>query len=47
MKIAIYSRGLDFEQENPIQLLLEALMQHETQILIFHQLLEQFSYSLF
>lgn len=45
MKIAIYSRGLDFEQENPIQLLLEELMQHETQILIFHQLLEQFSFT--
>ena len=45
MKIAIYSRGLDFEQENPIQLLLEELMRHDTQILIFHQLLEQFSFS--
>ena len=45
MKVAIYSRGLDFEQENPIQLLLEELMQHETQILLFYQLLEQFSFS--
>jgi NAD+ kinase len=44
MKVAIYSRGLDFEQENPIQLLLEELMRHETSILIFHQLLEQFSF---
>ena len=44
MKVAIYSRGLDFEQENPIQLLLEELMQHETKILIFHQLMEQFSF---
>jgi NAD+ kinase len=45
MKVAIYSRGLDFEQENPIQLLLEELMQHETKILIFHQLMEQFSFT--
>lgn len=43
MKVAIYSRGLDFEQENPLLVLLEELTQHDTSILIFHQLLEQFT----
>jgi NAD+ kinase len=42
MKVAIYSRGLDFEQENPLLLLLEELTHHANTILIFHQLLEQF-----
>ena len=42
MKVAIYSRGLDFEQENPLLLLLEELTHHATAIHIFHQLLEQF-----
>ncbi len=44
MKVAIYSRGLDFEQENPILLLLEELMRYDTTIFIFHQLLEQFTF---
>ncbi|MES2002894.1 MAG: NAD kinase [Bacteroidota bacterium] len=43
MKVAIYSRGLDFEQENPLLVLLEELARYDTSILIFHQLLEQFS----
>jgi NAD+ kinase len=43
MKVAIYSRGLDFEQENPLLILLEELTRYETSILIFHQLLEQFT----
>jgi len=43
MKVAIYSRGLDFEQENPLLLLLEELARHDISILIFHQLLEQFT----
>jgi len=43
MKVAIYSRGLDFEQENPLVVLLEELTRHDTSILIFHQLLEQFT----
>ena len=43
MKVAIYSRGLDFEQENPLLLLLEELTIHDSTILIYHQLLEQFS----
>jgi len=42
MKVAIYSRGLDFEQENPLLVLLEELARYDTTILIFHQLLEQF-----
>lgn len=44
MKVAIYSRGLDFEQENPILLLLEELMRYDTTIFIFRQLLDQFSF---
>jgi NAD+ kinase len=44
MKVAIYSRGLDFEQENPILLLLEELMRFDTTIFIFKQLLEQFTF---
>lgn len=45
MKVAIYSRGLDFEQENPIQLLLEELMRYDTTLFIYRQLLEQFSFT--
>ncbi len=43
MKVAIYSRGLDFEQENPLLILLEELTRYDTSILIFQQLLEQFT----
>ncbi|MES2374860.1 MAG: NAD kinase [Bacteroidota bacterium] len=43
MKVAIYSRGLDFEQENPLLMLIEELARYDTTILIFHQLLEQFT----
>ncbi len=43
MKVAIYSRGLDFEQENPLLLLLEDLTRYDISILLFHQLLEQFT----
>jgi NAD+ kinase len=45
MKVAIYSRGLDFEQENPIQLLLEELMRYDTTLFIYRQLLDQFSFT--
>jgi NAD+ kinase len=45
MKLAIYSRGLDFEQENPIQVLLAELMQYDACILIYKPLLVQFSFS--
>jgi NAD+ kinase len=43
MKVAVYSRGLDIEQENPIQVLLEELSRHNTTILIYHQLLERYA----
>ena len=43
MKVAIYSRGLDFEQENPLVVLLEELTRYDTSILIFQQLLTQFT----
>jgi NAD+ kinase len=43
MRVAIYSRGLDFEQENPLLVLLEELARHDISILIFHQLLQQFT----
>lgn len=42
MKVAIYSRGLDFEQENPLLLLLEELTRYDTTILIYHELLVKF-----
>lgn len=42
MKVAIYSRGLDIEQENPLLILLEELNRYDTQILIFNTLTEQF-----
>lgn len=43
MKVAIYSRGLDFEQENPLLLLLEELARYDITILIYHNLLQQFT----
>jgi NAD+ kinase len=43
MKVAIYSRGLDFEQENPLVVLLEELARYDTSILIFHLLAQQFT----
>jgi NAD+ kinase len=43
LKVAIYSRGLDFEQENPLLMLIGELARYDTTILIFHQLLEQFT----
>ncbi len=42
MKVAIYSRGLDIEQENPLLILLEELNKHQTDILIYNTLTEQF-----
>jgi len=39
MKVAIYSRGLDFEQENPLLVLLEALHRYNIPILIYRPLL--------
>jgi NAD+ kinase len=43
MKVAIYSRGLDFEQENPLVVLLEELSRYDTAILIYQELLRQFT----
>jgi len=40
MKVAIYSRGLDAEQRQPLQLLLEELSRHSISIVIYRQLLE-------
>jgi len=42
MRVAIYSRGLDQEQGNPLQVLLEELAQHHIGVLIYAPLLKQF-----
>ncbi|HVZ26459.1 MAG TPA: NAD kinase [Sediminibacterium sp.] len=44
MEVAIYSRGLDFEQENPLLILLEELTRYDIQIRLFESLLHQFSF---
>ena len=43
MKVAIYSRGLDIEQENPLLILLEELGRYDTEILLYNTLVEQFT----
>lgn len=43
MKVAIYSRGLDFDQETSLLELIEELNRHNTTIFIFQHLLEQFT----
>jgi len=43
MKVAIYSRGLDADQDIPLQLLLKALDQHHIGVLIYRPLLSQFT----
>lgn len=40
MKVAIYSRGLDAEQQKPLQMLLEELFLHNISILMYRQLLD-------
>ena len=40
MKVAIYSRGLDAEQENPLLHLLQELSTHKIKVVLYHQLLE-------
>lgn len=40
MKVAIYSRGLDIEQENSFQYLLQELSRHQIQIVVFRQLID-------
>ncbi len=42
MKVAIYSRGLDIEQGNPLQILLEELEKHKVGVLIYRPLLGQY-----
>ncbi|MDE3125750.1 MAG: NAD(+) kinase, partial [Bacteroidota bacterium] len=42
MKVAIYSRGLDIEQGNPLQLLVELLVQQKIGILLYRSLLARF-----
>ncbi len=43
MKVAIYSRGLDAEQENPLQFLLQALAQQNIDVVLYKQLHETFN----
>jgi NAD+ kinase len=43
MKVAIYSRGLDFEQENPLVVLMEELNRYDISILIYRDLLNTFT----
>lgn len=43
MKIAIYSRGFDADQDAPLQMLLQELAQHNIGVLIYRPLLTQFS----
>ena len=40
MKVAIYSRGLDIEQESSFQYLLQELSRHQIQIVVFRQLID-------
>ena len=41
MKVAIYSRGLDIEQSNPLQQLVQLLVQHKIGILIYRPLMNR------
>ena len=43
MQVAIYSRGLDFEQENPLVVLLEELAKHNISVLIYAPLFSQYA----
>lgn len=43
MKVAIYSRGLDAEQQMPLQMLLEELSRHNILVVIYRQLLELYN----
>jgi NAD+ kinase len=40
MKVAIYSRGLDLEQESSFKYLLQELSRHQIQIIVYRQLVE-------
>jgi NAD+ kinase len=43
MKVAIYSRGLDQEQETPLLILLEELAKHKINVLMFRCLFTQYN----
>ena len=43
MQVAIYSRGLDFEQENPLLILLEELDKYNISVLIYAPLIMQYA----
>jgi NAD+ kinase len=43
MKVAIYSRGLDLEQEIPLITLLEELAKHKVSVLLYSVMLKQFN----
>ncbi|MBX2931543.1 MAG: NAD kinase [Chitinophagaceae bacterium] len=43
MKIAIYSRGLDTEQESPLSYLLYELKKHQIDIVVYQQLLQLYN----
>ncbi|NCT94387.1 MAG: NAD kinase [Chitinophagaceae bacterium] len=43
MKIAIYSRGLDAEQSNPLLILLDELARYDTTVHLYEPLLQQFT----
>jgi len=43
MKVAIYSRGLDHEQEAPLLILLEELAKHKISVLMFRTLLTSYN----
>lgn len=43
MQVAIYSRGLDFEQENPLVILLQELAKHNISVLIYAPLFNQYA----
>jgi NAD+ kinase len=43
MKVAVYSRGLDAEQQEPLQMLLNELSQHKIHTSIYKPLLDQYT----
>ncbi|MFP5042232.1 NAD kinase [Parasediminibacterium sp. JCM 36343] len=43
MRVALYSRGLDHEQEAPLLILLEELAKHKVDVLVFRSLLSQYN----
>ncbi len=45
MKVAIYSRGLDTEQEVPLRTLVDELVRHDIDIIMFRTLLELYPFS--